>query len=67
MSSRSRKAWPQKRGRMFGKQIEASTWLASMSARRAVWSKQPGRMSSKVHGSFFTTSAPTAAERRVNG
>ena len=30
--------WLRNGGRMFGKQIDAWTWLASMSARRAVWS-----------------------------
>ena len=50
MSWRSEKVWPQNRGRVFGKQMAASTWLASMSASRSVLFQEPLRISSKVVG-----------------
>ena len=67
MSSRSRNVWPQKRGSVFGKQIDASTWLASMSARRSGCFQQPGRISSKVTGVTSSSSKPIAADSLGNG
>jgi hypothetical protein len=68
LSSASRNVWPQKRGKL-GKHSDASTWLQSMSSRRATGSKQPGRISSYVIAVIFTSSRskPTAADNRVVG
>ena len=67
MSSRSRNVWPQNRGSVFGKQIDASMWLASMSASRSDWIQQPGRISSKVVGVTSSSEKPTAADNFGNG
>lgn len=67
LSWRSRNAWPQKRGRMLGKHMDASVWFAAMSFRRSDWIHAPGRMSSKVTGVTSSVSKPTAAESLGNG
>ena len=67
MSSRSRNVCPQKRGNVFGKQIDASVWLASMSAMRSDLIQQPGRISSNVVGVTSSSENPTAADNFGNG
>ena len=63
LSLRSENVWPQKRGKL-GKQSDASTWLTSMSSRRAFGSQQPTRMSSIVIGLTVISSRgyPAAAD-----
>ena len=67
MSSRSAKVWPQKRGSVLGKQMDASMWFASMSASRSFCCQQPGRISSKVTAPKPNSSNPAAADSFING
>ena len=67
MSWRSKKVWPQNRGRVLGKHRAASTQLVSMSFRRSDLIQVPGRISSKVVVQKPTSLKPTAAQVMENG
>ena len=61
------KAWPQKRGRVFGKQIEASMWFAAIASSRSFCFHIEGCTASKVVTPNSSTSAPAATEVFMSG
>ena len=63
----SMKVWPQKRGRVLGKQTAASMRSRSMSASRSFCFQAPGRTSSNVVNCIESESKPTAADNIMRG